>query len=130
MVRYQESRGHFSEAAAAYAKAGDFLHAGDCFAKAKDMTRSAECFERAREFYRSGLAFDHAARFKDIIRVLQKLKEDNANFDASRALLGRCFYEEHDYAHCAAALDNHLMGKKVESGNMELFYMLALSMEQ
>jgi len=57
------------------------------------------------------------------------VKEANPNFDASRALLGRCFYEEHDFEHCAAALENHLTGKRVESGNAELFYMLATAFE-
>src|SRR6185295_15711329 len=70
------------------------------------------------------------ARFEPAIKVLQKIPESHANFEQSRALLGRCFYELHDYAHCAAALENHLSGKRVDTGNVEYFYMWALALEQ
>lgn len=128
--RYHETRSEWSEAATAYAKAADFLKAGECFTKAADMARAAECFERVKEFFRSGLSYAKAARFKDAIRVLQQLTEKSPNFDESRGLLGRCFYELHDYAHCAAALDNHLTGQRVDTSNMDYFYMLALAYEQ
>jgi len=128
--RYHETREEWPKAAAAYAKAADFLKAGECFTKAADMARAAECFERVKEFYRAGLSYAKAARFKDAIRVLQQLTDKSPNFDESRGLLGRCFYELHDYSHCAAALDNHLTGERVDSSNMDLFYMLALAYEQ
>ncbi len=128
--RYHETRSEWPQAAAAYAKAADFLKAGECFTKAADMARAGDCFERVKEFFRSGLAYAKAARFKDAIRVLQQLTDKSPNFDESRGLLGRCFYELHDYAHCAAALDNHLTGARVDSSNMEYFYMLALAYEQ
>lgn len=128
--QFYESKQRWPEAASAYMQANDFLHAGDCYAKAKDMTHAAECFEKAGEEYRAGLAYAHGARFQDAIRVLQKIKEPNPNFDPARGLLGRCFYELHDYAHCAAALDNHLLGKRVSSSNADYFYMLALAQEQ
>ncbi|MBI4558649.1 MAG: protein kinase [Candidatus Hydrogenedentes bacterium] len=128
--RYYEKQGKWKEAGTAHGSAGDFLRAGECFAKASDAVRSAECFEKGAEHYRAGVGYAHAARFEDAIRVLQRLKESDKTFDLSRALLGRCFYELHDYAHCAAALDNHLTGKRVETSNMEYFYMLALADEQ
>jgi eukaryotic-like serine/threonine-protein kinase len=128
--RYHETRSEWPQAAAAYAKAADFLKAGECFSKAADMARAGECFERCKEFYRSGVSYARAARYKDAIRVLQQLTDKSPNFDESRGLLGRCFYELHDYEHCAAALDNHLTGARVDSGNMEYFYMLALAYEQ
>ena len=128
--RYHETRSEWKEAAAAYAKGADFMKAGECFTKAADMARAAECFERVKEFYRSGMSYAKAARYKDAIRVLQQLTESASNFDESRGLLGRCFYELHDYSHCAAALDNHLTGARVDSSNMEYFYMLALAYEQ
>jgi tetratricopeptide (TPR) repeat protein/predicted Ser/Thr protein kinase len=128
--RYHQMKGNWKESAAAFAQAGDFLSAGEMWAKAADAVRSAECFERAGEFYRAGVAYAHAARFEQAIRVLQRVPDNHPNFDQSRAMLGRSFYELRDYAHCAAALDNHLTGKRVDSQNVDYFYMLALAYEQ
>lgn len=128
--RFHQGKGRFKEAAAAYVQAGDLLHAAECFAKAADPVRAAECFERVGEHYRAGLAYAHAAQFEQAIKALQKVKESDPNFDVSRGLLGRCFYEMHDYPHCAAALDNHLTGKRVDSATVDYFYMLALAYEQ
>lgn len=128
--RFHESKGNWREAGTAYAAAGDFLRAAESFSKAKDAGRAADCFMRASEFYRAGLAFAHAGRFPEAIKVLQRVKEDHPTFEASRGLLGRCFYELHDYAHCVAALENHLTGKRVDSALLDYFYMLALAYEQ
>lgn len=128
--RHLESTGKLAEAAAAYAHAGAFNQAGECFAKVGETSRAGECFERGGDFYRAGLTYAQAARFEDAIRTLQKMPETEPQFDQSRALLGRCFYELHDYAHCAATLDNHLTGKKVDSQNVDYFYMLSLAYEQ
>ncbi|MDZ4859304.1 MAG: protein kinase [Candidatus Hydrogenedentes bacterium] len=128
--RFHQAKGNWREAATAFAQAGDFMSAGEMFARASDAVRAGECFERAGEFYRAGLAYAHAARFEPAIKALQKIPENHANFEQSRALLGRCFYELHDYAHCAAALENHLLGKRVDTGNTEYFYMWALALEQ
>jgi tetratricopeptide (TPR) repeat protein len=128
--RFYEKKGQWREAGQAFVTAGDFLRAGECYAKATEPARSGECFEKGGDHYRAGLGYAHAGRFSDAIRVLQRLRESEANFDVSRALLGRCFYELHDYEHCAATLDNHLTGKRVETANIEYFYMLALAFEQ
>ncbi len=129
-ARFYETSGQWREAAFAYTQAGDYLHAADCYARAADPVRAAECYEKANAFYRAGLAYAHAARFAEAIRTLQKVSERDPDFDASRPLLGRCFYELHDFAHCAAALENHLMGKKVDTANKEQFYMLGMAYEQ
>lgn len=129
-ARFYEGRGRWSEAAAAYAAAGEFRRAGDCFGKINDAARAAECYEKAGEFFGAALACSHLGEFEKAIRLLQNIRESDKAFDQSRALLGRCFYELHDYAHCAAALDNHLTGKRVETSNIEYFYMLALAYEQ
>ncbi len=128
--RFHQAKGNWREAATAYAQAGDFINAGEMFARANDAVRAGECFERAGEFYRAGVAYAHAARFDPAIKVLQRLPENHANFEQSRALLGRCFYEMHDYDHCAAALENHLAQKRVESTTIEYYYMWALALEQ
>lgn len=128
--RFYEAKGKWREAGAAYAQAGDFMNAGEMFARAAEAVRAAECFERAGEFYRAGVAYAHAQRYENAIKALQNMKENHPNFDASRALLGRCFYEMHDYAHCAGALENHLQGKRVDTQNSEYFYMWALALEQ
>jgi len=128
--RLHETKGNWREAGTAYLAAGDFLRAGEAFAKAKDAARAADCFVKAGEYYRAGLAFAHAGRFDDAIKVLQRIKEDHPTFDAARGLLGRCFYEMHDYAHCVAALENHLTGKRVDTALLDYFYMLALAYEQ
>lgn len=130
MGRFYESKQQWKEAGQAYAAAGEWLRAGECFAKAADALKAGECFEKANQFYRAGHAYTHAARFDDAIRVFQRLTEKDPQFDLSRGMLGRCFYEKHDYAHCAATLDNHLTGKRVESSNVDYFYMLALAYEQ
>lgn len=128
--RFHQAKGNWREAATAYAQAGDFMNAGEMFARASDAVRAGECFERAGEYYRAGVAYAHAARFEPAIKALQKLGENHPNYDQSRALLGRCFYEMHEYEHCAAALENHLTGKRVDSSNTEYFYMWALALEQ
>ncbi|MDX9975406.1 MAG: protein kinase [FCB group bacterium] len=128
--RYHELQGEWREAATAYAVAGDMVRAGECFLKISDVVRAGEHFERGGEFFRAGAAYARGARYQDAIRVLQKIRENDPVFDQSRGLLGRCFYELHDYAHCAATLENHLTGKRVESGNTDYWYMLALAYEQ
>ncbi len=128
--RYYAKLGQWREAGAAFASGGDYLSAGQAFQKAGDLARAADCFEKAGAHHRAGLANAQTGRFEHAIRNLQKVPEDSPEFDVSRALLGRCFYELHDYAHCAAALDNHLTGKRVDSGTVEYFYMLALAYEQ
>jgi tetratricopeptide (TPR) repeat protein len=128
--RFHEQHGRWKEAAMAYSGAGEYARSGECYAKASEPVRSAECYERAGVFFKAGVGYAHGGNFKEGIRVLQKLPEDDPHFDESRGLLGRCFYELHDYEHCAAALDNHLMGKRVERANKDYFYMLALAYEQ
>src|SRR5690606_37756280 len=51
-------------------------------------------------------------------------------FAESRQFLGRSFYELKDYAHCAATLENHLLGERVKKDNVDYFWMLALAYEQ
>jgi len=129
-ARYYENAGKWPEAGAAYAHAGDWHKAGLCFSKANDAQHAAECYEKAGEAYGAGLAYSHLGRFEDALRFLQQVSETDKNFDTARGLLGRCFYELHDYAHCAAALENHLVGKRIDSANSDSFYMLALAYEQ
>lgn len=128
--RFYESKGLWKEAAMAYEGGGAFRRAGDCYSKANDPVRAAQCYQKAEEFFGAGLAFVHAHRWDAAIPMLQRVKEDNPRFDESRALLGRCFYELKDYAHCAAALENHLTGARVNKANIDYFWMLALAYEQ
>jgi tetratricopeptide (TPR) repeat protein len=128
--RFYEKAGKWREAAMAYAGGEEFLRAAECFAKAEEPVRAAEYFSRSKEHARAGLMFARAQRYQEAVDELQKVAEKDKQFDASRALLGRCFYEMHDYAHCAATLENHLLGKRVEKANMDYFYMMALAKEQ
>jgi tetratricopeptide (TPR) repeat protein len=128
--RYYAKLGQWREAGVAFAGGGDYMSAGQAFQKAGDLIRAADCYEKAGAHHRAGLANAQTGRYEHAIRNLQKVPEDAKEFDLSRALLGRCFYELHDYAHCAAALDNHLTGKRVDSTTVEYFYMLALAYEQ
>ncbi len=129
-ARHFESAGQWRDAGMAYAQGGDYVHAGDCYARASEALGAAECYEKGGAFFRAGLAYAHAAKFQDAIRVLQKVPETDSDFDNSRPLLGRCFFELHDYAHCAACLENHLMGHKVDTANKDHFYMLGMAYEQ
>jgi tetratricopeptide (TPR) repeat protein len=129
-ARFHETHGRWSKAGMAYAGAGDYRKAGDCFAKVNDAQRTAECYEKAGEYYGAALARCHLKQYEQAILLLQRIREADKMFDPSRALLGRCFYEMHDYEHCAATLDNHLTGKRVETTNIDYFYMLALAYEQ
>lgn len=128
--RFYESKGLWKEAGMAYEGGGAFLRAGDCYSKANEPLRAAQCYERAGEFFGAGYALTHAHRWEAAIPLLQKVKEDYPRYDESRALLGRCFYEMKDYAHCAAALENHLTGARVSKANIDYFWMLALAYEQ
>lgn len=128
--RAYESKSQWAEAGVAYVQAGQFRRAGDCFSKANDPVRAAAAYEKAGEFYGAGFAMMHAGKWEGAIPLFQKVREDHPNFNESRAFLGRCFYELKDYAHCAAALENHLLGKRVETNNIDYFWMLALALEQ
>lgn len=129
-AKYLENQKRYADAGREYRQAEAFLQAGLCFTKANQLLEAAACFERAGAFYRAGWAYARARKFEDAIRCLQKIKESEPEFDLSRALLGQIFFELHDYDHCAATLSNHLTGKRVESTNIEYFYMLALAYEQ
>lgn len=128
--RFLEAKGQWQVAAGAYEKAANYQRAGDCYAKAPDPVKAAECYEKAGEYYGAGFALVHADKWESAIDMFQKVKEDDTHFNESRALLGRCFYELNAYAQCAATLDNHLMGDRVKTGNIEYFNMLALAYEQ
>ncbi len=127
--RFHASQGQWREAAMAYAAAGEYAMAGDCYGKANDPVNAAECFEKAQSWYRSGVGYAHSRKFSEAISVLQKVPEDDPNYDASRALLGRCFFEDQKYYDVIAVLDNHLLGKRVDSRTKDYFYMLALAYE-
>ncbi len=129
-ARYYESKQLWKEAGMAYRGGQEWRKAGDCFSKALDPVSAAECYERAGEFFGAGFALVHADKWDSAIAMFQNVKEDHQHFNESRALLGRCFYELHDYAHCTATLENHLMGERVRTGNIEYFWMLALAYEQ
>ncbi|MCH8204566.1 MAG: tetratricopeptide repeat protein, partial [Candidatus Hydrogenedentes bacterium] len=128
--RFYEKKGRWKEAGMAYAGAEEFLKAGECFSKAKEPVRAAEFFEKAGAHSRAGLMYAQGQRYENAVQMLQKVSEEDKEFDISRALLGRSFYELHDYAHCAATLENHLLGKRIDKANIDYFYMLALAKEQ
>ncbi|MBX3178236.1 MAG: protein kinase [Candidatus Hydrogenedentes bacterium] len=128
--RYYESIGKWREAGLAYEGGGAFRRAGDCFMKANEAELAAENYERAGEFYGAGFALVHAKHWEEAVRIFQKLPESSPHFGESRQLLGRAFYELKDYAHCAATLENHLLGERVRKDNIDYFWMLALAYEQ
>jgi len=129
-ARFYESKGLWREAGMAYEGAGEFRKAGDCFSRANEAERAADCFEKAGEYFGAGFARVHAKKWAEAIPMFQRVGEDNKNFAESRMLLGRCFYQLKDHAHCVAALENHLTGEKVTSKNIDYFWMLALACEQ
>jgi len=129
-AQFYENAGKWAEAGEAYGHAGDWNKAADCFTKAFDAQRAAECYEKAGEAYQAGLAHSRLGHFEEAIHHLQQVGETDENFDEARGLLGRCFYELRDYAPCAAALENHLMNKPIDSANLEWFYTLALAYER
>jgi tRNA A-37 threonylcarbamoyl transferase component Bud32 len=128
--RYYEGQGKWKEAGLAYEDAGNFRRAGDCFSKAHEPELAAENYERAHEYYGAGFAMVHAKKWEAAVRLFQLLPEDHPHFNESRSLLGRSFFELKDYAHCAATLENHLLGQKVKKDNIDYFWMLALAYEQ
>ncbi len=129
-ARYYAQLGRWKEAGMAFEGGGDMRRAGDCFSKANDPLRAAACYEKGGAYYGAGLALVHAKAWEKAIPMLQQVPEDDPNFDESRNLLGRAFYEMHDYGHCVATLENHLMGQRVRDENINYFWMLALAYEQ
>lgn len=127
---HYEGRRQWREAGEAYARAQEWRRAGDAFSKAMDPVRAADCFQKAGEHFGAGFALVHAGKWESAIPVFQRVPESHPNYAESRALLGRCFYELHDYARCAATLENYLTGERVRTGNLEYFWMLALACEQ
>jgi tetratricopeptide (TPR) repeat protein len=128
--RFYEKAGRWKEAGMAYAGAEEYALAGECFSKAKEPVRAAEYFEKAHSFARAGNAYAVASKQEKAIAALQKVPESDPDFTVTRGILGRCFYEMHDYEHCAATLENHLLNQRIEKSNMDYFYMLALAHEQ
>jgi tetratricopeptide (TPR) repeat protein len=128
--QYYEKLKKWKEAGMAYAGAEEFFKAGDCFVKAGDFGRAGDFYAKAQRPSRAGHAFAKGGQFEKAIAQLQQVPEDDKDFENSRALLGHSFYEIHDYAHCVAALENHLLNKRVDNTNIEYFYMLALAHEQ
>ena len=128
--RFYEQQERWKEAAMAYAGAGEYEKCGQCFLKANEPVRAGEFFEKAKLYAQSGYAFTQGKRYDKAIEVLQRVPDSDPKFDASRGVLGRCFYEMNDYEHCAATLDNHLLNQRIDQQNMDYFYMLALACEQ
>lgn len=128
--RFYEKQEQWKEAAMAYAGGGEYEKSADCFFKCNEPVRAGEFYEKAGVFARAGHAYTSAKRFDKAVESLQKVPESDKNFDQTRGLLGRCFYEMHDYEHCAATLDNHLLNQRIDQKNMDYFYMLALAWEQ
>lgn len=128
--RYYESLGKWKEAGMAYEGGGQFKKAGDCFSKANDPLNAAKNYERGREYYGAGFAMVHARNWEEAVRLFQQVQEEHPHFAESRGHLGRAFYELKDFAHCAATLENHLLGTRVRKDNIDYFWMLALAYEQ
>lgn len=128
--RFYEHAGRWKEAGMAYAGAEDYEKAGECFSKAKEPVRAGEYYEKANSFARAGNAYAQAGKQEKAIAMLQKVPDTDKDFTVTRGILGRCFYEIHDYDHCAATLENHLLNQRIEKKNMDYFYMLALAHEQ
>jgi tetratricopeptide (TPR) repeat protein len=128
--QYYEKAKKWKEAGMAYAGAEEYFKSGDCFVKAGEFGRAGEFYAKANRPSRAGHAFAKGGQFEKAIAQLQQVSEDDKDFEVSRALLGHSFYEIHDYEHCVAALENHLLGKQVDKSNIEYFYMLALAHEQ
>lgn len=129
-ARFYEQQKRWKEAAMAYAGAGEYQKSAECFSKANEPIRAAEYFEKAGQNARAGLAYATGKRFEKAIEALQKVPAEDNDFNVSRGILGRSFYEMHDYEHCAATLDNHLTGERIDKANIDYFYMLALAWEQ
>jgi tetratricopeptide (TPR) repeat protein/predicted Ser/Thr protein kinase len=129
-AQHFEDQRQWKEAAEAYAHAQEWRKAGDNFSKAMDAVRAADCYARAKEFFGAGFALIHGKKWESAIPHFQQVPEDHANYAESRALLGRCFYELHDYERCTATLENYLTGERVRTSNIDYFWMLALAYEQ
>ena len=129
-AQHFEDQRQWLEAAQAYEHAQEWRKAGDNYSKAMDAVRSAECYAKAQEFFGAGFALLHGKKWESAIPHFQRVTEDHPNFGESRALLGRCFYELHDYERCTATLENYLTGERVRTTNIDYFWMLALAYEQ
>lgn len=129
-ARHYAQNGEWKKAAQAYEAAQAFQQAGDAWSKAKTPARAAQCYVRAGEHFGAGFAWMHAGECERAIREFQHVPENHPRHDQAQSLLGRCFYELHDYEHCVAALENLLTGERVTHDNIEFFWMLALAYEQ
>jgi tetratricopeptide (TPR) repeat protein len=128
--KFYESKGRWKEAAMAYEGAQSYARAGDCWSKAGEAERAAACYEQGGEFFGAGFARIHMKDWAKAVVMLQKVTENHPRFSEARALLGRAFYQNKDYEHCAATLDNYLTGSKVTNDNIDYYWMLALAYEQ
>ena len=129
-AKERETEEDWAGAAEAWARGRAPEAAAAAWERAGRPLRAAERWEEAGDPYRAGRAWADGAAFDRAARSLQLVPEESPDYEASRLLLGRCFYLMDDWADAVATLENHLLNERVNRSNLELFYMLALAHEQ
>jgi tetratricopeptide (TPR) repeat protein len=113
-----------------YREAGALSKAGEALARLRRFDEAAQCFDQAGDCHAAGRAFAYAGRWDEAAQRLMRIPGNHPRFQESRGLLGRCFFEVKDYAHCAAALEGFLAGAAPGAETVDYFRMLGAAYEQ
>jgi tetratricopeptide (TPR) repeat protein len=117
-------------AAEAYERAGRFDDAAQCLASSPDVARRAGLLEKAGRGFQAGQLWAQCERADDAIRVLQQIEASDPHFAEACALLGQLFRDKGMHSLSLKKLEQAAGGEAVRKDNAQIFYELALGLEQ
>ena len=127
---YAALRGELSDKIDDDAKKPLFAELAKRFMQAGRTHLGAECFQEAGDLYRAAHACLQLKRPEQAAELLQQMDPAHPDFTASRAILARSYYDLRNYTQCAATLAPLIQGQTPGPTNLDLFYLLALTLEQ
>ncbi|MCX5768885.1 MAG: hypothetical protein NTZ09_01225 [Candidatus Hydrogenedentes bacterium] len=107
-----------------------FAEVAKRFMQAGRTHLAAECFQQAGDLYRAAHACLLLKRPEQAAELLQQMDPAQPDFAASRPMLARSYYDLQNYTQCATTLAPLIQGKAPAPANLDLFYLLALTLEQ
>jgi len=116
-------------AASAYEKAGELETAASIYEQLGDRRRAGELYGRAGFAFKSGEAAALAGDSQQAITLLQRVHQGDEHYRDATELLARLFIETGRPAVAEERLRKAIGGEAVSSGNLDLYYWLALAHE-
>ena len=127
---YAALHGELSDKIDDDAKIPLFAELAKRFMQAGRTDLAAECFQEAGDLYRAAYACMQLKKPDQAAKLLQQMDPAHPDFPASRAMLARTYYDLRNYTQCTATLAPLIQGQAPAPANLDLFYLLALTLEQ